>query len=116
VELRFAPDGELAAIAFPPGLPAAAAHRFLAEQLGEARPRPCGPVRWHDDGRDLVACWPLAEVSAGEWVECGAGVRAKVVGGYTAAVAFDPAAWDRAAAEAWLDARIAAPGRVAVVR
>jgi hypothetical protein len=117
VELRFAPDGELAAIAFPHTAPAAAAHRFLAEQVGEARPRPCGPVRWHDDGTDLAACWPLAETAPGEWVDVAAGVRAKVVGVFTAAVAFDPAAgWDRAAAEAWLAARAPGDGRVAAVR
>ncbi|MBN9517598.1 hypothetical protein J0H58_03615, partial [bacterium] len=117
VELRFAAAGELAAIAFPPGLPAAEAHRFLADQLGEARPRPCGPVRWHDDRTDLTACWPLADAVAAEWVDVGVGVRAKVAGAFTAAVSFDPAAgWDRPAAEAWLEARIPPPGRVAELR
>lgn len=117
VELRFASGGALAAIAFPPGLSAAAAHRFLADQLGECRPRPCGPVRWHDDGSVLTACWPSAETSAGEWAEVGDGLSLRTAGAFTAAVSFDPSAgWDRAAAEAWLTARVPPPGRVAAVR
>lgn len=117
VELRFAAGGSLAAIAFPPGLPASAAARFLADQLGEYRPRPCGPVRWHDDGQVLTACWPSAETAAGEWAEVGGGLRLRTAGAFTAAVAFDlSAGWDRAAAEAWLAARVPPPGRVAAVR
>ncbi|HYH69153.1 MAG TPA: hypothetical protein VD866_30950 [Urbifossiella sp.] len=117
VELRFAAGGALAAIAFPPGMATAAVHRFLADQLGECRPRPCGPVRWYDDGSVLTACWPAAETLSGEWAEVGGGLRLRTAGAFTAAVSFDPAAgWDRAAAEAWLEARVPPPGRVAVVR
>ncbi|MFO0797570.1 MAG: hypothetical protein U0804_08825 [Gemmataceae bacterium] len=117
VELRFAAGGALAAIAFPARLPAADAHRFLADQLGECRPRPCGPVVWHDADGVLTAGWPAAEATAGDWADVGGGVRLRTAGGFTAAVAFDVSAgWDRDSAEAWLAARVPPPGRVAVVR
>jgi hypothetical protein len=121
VELRFAPgaDGEpeLVEVAFPPGTTVAAAKDLLYGQLGEVVLRPCGPVGWHADG--LTACWPAAESgAAAEWVGLDAGVREKVVGAFTAAVAFDPAAgWDAERASAWLAERAPAEsaGRFAAV-
>ncbi|MBA4066532.1 MAG: hypothetical protein C0501_23075 [Isosphaera sp.] len=120
VELRFAagPGGEpdLVEVAFPAGTAVAAAKGLLYGQLGEVVLRPCGPAGWHADG--LTACWPAAESgAAAAWVELDPGVREKVVGGFTAAVAFDPAAgWDAARAAAWLDRHApASAGRFAAV-
>jgi hypothetical protein len=117
VELRFAADGVLAAIAFPPATPGADVVRFLADQLGEMRLRPCGPLHWHDAPDALTACWPPAEAGGGEWVVVEAGVRVRAVGAFAAAVSFDPSAgWDRPAAEAWLSARVPGPSRLAALR
>jgi hypothetical protein len=121
VELRFATAGGgepvLAEVAFPAGVPVLDAKRFLAAEVGEVLLRPCGHPCWsHPDGRP-TACWPAAEAGGGPagWVELEAGVREKVVGHFTAAVAFDPeAGWDATAAADWLAARLPAdPGRVA---
>jgi hypothetical protein len=113
VELRFAADGELAEIAFPPQTGAAEILRFLADQLGDVRLRGCGPVHWHDP---LVACWPAADHGPTECVELPGGVTIQAAGGFVAAVAFDPAVWGRETAEAWLADRLGSPGRVASVR
>lgn len=119
VELRFTAgdDGDpvLAEVAFPAGTPVLEAKRFLAAEVGEVLLRPCGPVVWsHPDGRP-TAGWPAAECGPAEWIELEPGVREKVAGGFTAAVAFDPAAgWDAESAAEWLAARLPAdPGRVA---
>ncbi len=64
VELRFAkPHGAepvLAEVAFPAGTSVAVAKAFLAREVGEVRPVPCGPVLWHESADRLTACWPAA--------------------------------------------------------
>ncbi len=111
VELRFArgPGGEplLAEVAFPPTVPAAAAKTFLADELGEVRLSPCGPLHWHELDDRLTACWPAADAADADWADLAPGVREKVVGTgadcRTAAVSFERSAgWDRDAAERWL--------------
>lgn len=119
IELGFAagPDGPvLAEVAFPLATPVPEAKAFLAAEVSEILLRPCGPSYWRRDDL-LTAYWPAADAGGGPaaWVDLEPGVREKVVGGFTAAVTFDPAAgWDADTAAAWLAARLPAdPGRVA---
>lgn len=122
IELRFAADGDgdpvLAEVAFPAGTPVFEAKQFLAAEVGEVLLRPCGVSCWaHPEGRP-TAVWPAAEAGGpGGWVDLEPGVREKVAGGFTAAVAFDPAVgWDAESAAEWLAARLPAdPGRVAAL-
>jgi len=121
IELRVADDGGravLAAIAFPAAMRVADAKAFLVAQLGETCLRPCGDHHWRHAADCSTAHWPAAECAAGgDWLDLESGVREWVVGAFTAAVAFDPAAgWDAASAEAWLAARLPADrGRVAAL-
>lgn len=126
VELRFTkPDGAdpiLAEVAFPPGLSIATAKAFLAQEVGEVRLAPCGPVHWHETADRITACWPAAE-SAGrdvEWIDLASGVREKVCGhgpdALTAAVSFEKSAgWDRESTGDWLARSVSAASRTASI-
>lgn len=124
VELRFGTTAAgayvLSAVAFPAAMPVAAAKAFMAGELGAGDLVPLGPARWHADG--LLVCWPLLESHGeGVWIDLEAGVREQVVPldglPVTAAVSFDPAAWTRDAAEAWVadKTRVARSRRTAVL-
>ena len=110
----------LAEMAFPPVTSPADARRFVAANLGEAFPRPCGPGQWAADG--MSVCWPAAEHPQAVVIDLESGVRERVspgrAGGFTAKLEFDPAAgWTPETAREWVAARCPAetPGRAAVL-
>ena len=123
VELGMATvNGEplLAEIAFPAATPIHTAKSFLFTQLGEVALRTLGEPEWRTEATELVATWPPFDGVNGEWIELEAGIRERVAGhgplAYTAAIAFDTASWDEAAAREWLAARVAPHvSRVAVL-
>jgi hypothetical protein len=120
VELAMASvDGEpvLAEIAFPAATSIPVAKSFLVSQLGEVVLHVCGEPEWRDGP---VASWPHFHPAEGEWIDLLDGIRERVVCrgpmAYTAALEFDPANWDEAAAREWLAGRTgAASSRLAVL-
>jgi len=120
VELGMASVGGepmLAEIAFPATTTIPAAKAFLVSQLGEVVLHTCGEPEWRDGP---VAAWPQFDSSEGEWIELMDGIRERVVcrgpAAFTAALEFDPANWDEAAAKEWLADRVApSASRLAVL-
>lgn len=125
IELRFTTEGAdavLAEVAFPSGSTVASSKAYLYEQLGEVLLRPCGERIWERSDDLLLARWPAAGVTGGDWIELDVGVREKIIGtgpaAFTAVVSFNLAAgWSEQTAEAWLSAHLPplSVGRVAVL-